>query len=570
MRKSPPFRSIKRFHCVIVFISSLLSFQIGHAQSPEFEWGVKIGGTQWDQGNAIAVDHSGNVYTTGQFKQTVDFDPGAADLFLTSAGDQDVFICKLDAQGNLVWAKQMGGTGEDIGKGIQVDSDGNVYVTGIFKDIVDFDPNAGTTNLTSAGMSDIFVAKLDESGNLLWVKQFGGSEIDYSYAISLDAHNHVYTTGYFSATSDFTSGHPLTTFGYWDIFINKLTTDGNYVWTKQFGGDGYDLGLSIFVSGGNIYSTGGFQNTADFDPSGNTQNLTSPGLNISNIYVSKIDTSGNFVWAKQIGGTESDEGEGISVDLYGDVYLTGRFGSSVDFDPNAGTHTMTASGTLDIFIMKLTASGNLAWAKQLGNSGIEVPCGIMNDLAGNVYTIGYFPGTVDFDPGNGTFNLEFTQSQPDCFISQLSKDGGFIWAGMLGGSQFTAGTAITSDNSGSVYTTGWFGGQLDADPGPGDFSLSGSGMRDVFIQKMSSSVGLPDNEVLNSISLYPNPASTIMTLQSAIALKEFKIVGMLGEVVQFGKINSNTLHLDLLKSGNYILEVLDINDQLHHEHFVKN
>ncbi|WP_300665681.1 SBBP repeat-containing protein [Fluviicola sp.] len=569
MKKSLLPRYTKGFHHII-FFSSLFSFQMGYAQSPQFEWGKKIGGTEWDQGNAIAVDNAGNVYTTGQFKQTVDFDPGAADLFLTSAGDQDIFVCKLDSQGNLVWAKKMGGTGEDIGKGIQVDPNGNVYVTGKFKDVVDFDPNAGIINLTSAGMSDVFVAKLDESGNLLWVKQFGGSEDDYSFAISLDAHNNVYTTGSFSSVSDFTSGNFLTTFGGHDIFINKLTTSGNYVWTKQFGGDSYDEGTSLFVSGGNVYATGFFQNTADLDPGGNTQNFTSPGLNIPDIFVSKIDTSGNFVWAKQIGSTGNDYGYGISVDLYGDVYLTGRFENTVDFDPNAGTYNLTAAGTFDFFVMKFTSSGNLAWAKQFGNNGMEISYGIMNDMVGNVYTTGYFDGIVDFDPGNGTFNLEFTQSESDCFISQLSKDGDFVWAGIIAGSKFTSGLAIAPDNSGSVYTTGWFGGQLDADPSAGNFSLSGSGMRDVFIQKMSSSVGILENDALNSIMLYPNPVSNTMTLQSTITLKEFKIVGMLGEVVQLGTINSNTLHLDLLKTGNYILEVLDVNNQIHHKHFVKN
>ena len=569
MKKSQFFCSIKGFNLVL-FISSILSFQIGNAQSPQFDWAVKMSGSDWEQGNAIETDNSGNIYVTGQFKQTVDFDPGPSDYFLTSSGNQDIFVCKLNEQGGLVWAKQMGGTGEDFGKGIQVDSDGNVYVTGKFKDVVDFDPSTGITNLTSEGMSDIFVTKLDAYGNLLWVKQFGGIDDDYGFAISLDSQNNVYTTGYFSATSNFTSGNSLTAFGGYDIFINKLTSNGNYVWTKQFGGNGYDIGYSIFVSGGNIYSTGQFQNSADFDPSGNTQIFTAPGLNISDIYISNIDTSGNFVWAKQISGTGNDNGQGISADLFGNVYLIGRFESTIDFDPNTGIFPMTALGTIDIFVMKLTTSGNLAWAKQFGNNGIEIPYGIMNDLAGNVYTTGYFSGTVDFDPGNGTFNLEFTQSQDDCFISQLSEDGDFIWAGMIEGSQFTAGVAITSDNSGNIYTTGWFGGQADANPGSGTFSLNGSGSRDVFIQKMNSFVGISENELSNKIVIHPNPTSNLITLNSAVILKEYKIIGILGEVIENEEINSNTIHVDQLQTGCYLLEIIDSNNQVYHKQFVKN
>lgn len=553
---------------LILLISSTLFIQIGHAQLPQFEWAVKLSGSDWEQGNDIKIDNSGNIYVIGQFKQTVDFDPGPSDFLLTSAGNHDIFVCKLNEQGSFVWAKQIGGIGEDIGKGIQVDSDGNIYLIGNFKDEVDFDPNSGITNLTSAGVSDIFVSKLDASGNLLWVKQFGGIEDDNGFAISLDAHNNVYTTGYFTATSNFTSGNNLTAVGGYDIFINKLTSNGNYSWTKQLGGNGYDLGQSIFVSNGNIYTTGEFQNTADLNPSGNVQNFTAIGF--SDVFISKIDTSGNFVWAKQIGGSGNDKVSGISADLIGNIYLNGRFENSVDFDPNAGNFPLTSLGTFDIFIMKLTDSGNLTWVKQIGNNGIEIPFGIMNDSAGNIYTTGTFAGTVDFDPGNGIFNLEFTQSENDCYISQLSNDGEFIWAGMISGSKFTSGTAIISDNSGNIYTTGWFGGLVDVDPSSGTFSLNGIGSRDVFIQKMNSSVGISENVSLNRFTIHPNPTSNFITINSIFTMKEYKIIGILGEVIENKKTNSNIIHVDKLHSGCYLLEILDSNNHKHYKQFIKN
>ncbi|MBT6372369.1 MAG: hypothetical protein HOJ86_06840, partial [Acidimicrobiaceae bacterium] len=129
-----------------------------------------FGGTNADYGYSVAVDSSGNVYTTGYFNGTVDFDPGAGTANLTSNGYKDVFVSKLDSSGNYVWAKNFGGTGNDMGYSVAVDSSGNVYTTGYFTGTVDFDPGAGTTNLVPNGSSDAFVSKLDSSGDLVWAK----------------------------------------------------------------------------------------------------------------------------------------------------------------------------------------------------------------------------------------------------------------------------------------------------------------------------------------------------------------------------------------------------------------
>jgi hypothetical protein len=206
-----------------------------------------------------------------------------------------VFVSKLDSSGNFVWAKSFGGSSLDIGYSITVDSSGNVYTLGIFRGTADFDPGAGTTNLTSAGINDLFVSKLDSSGALLWVKSFGGSENEIGYEIAVDSSGNVYTTGYFPGTADFDPGagiSNLTAVGSDDGFVSKLDSSGNFVWAKSFGGSSSDYLKSItFDSSGNIYTTGGFRDTVDFDPGAGTANLTSAGS--ADVFVLRLSSTDN-------------------------------------------------------------------------------------------------------------------------------------------------------------------------------------------------------------------------------------------------------------------------------------
>jgi hypothetical protein len=211
---------------VALVAAMLLSPLTALAGDGDFVWAKQMGGTDYDVGQGIAVDMAGNVYTTGYFQGTADFDPGPGSFNLTSTGNEDIFVSKLDSAGNLVWAKQMGGTSGDAGQDIAVDAAGNVYTTGFFYSTVDFDPGPGTFNLTSTGDTDIFVSKLDSAGNFVWAKQMGGTDPDAGYDIAVDAAGNVYTTGYFWGTADFDPGpgsFNLTSAGFSDIFVSKLS-----------------------------------------------------------------------------------------------------------------------------------------------------------------------------------------------------------------------------------------------------------------------------------------------------------------------------------------------------------
>jgi len=233
----------------------------------------------------------GNIYIAGYFYETVDFDPGAETYYLTSEGDADVFIQKLDAAGNFLWAKSFGEGEPDGAFSLGVDVSGNIYTMGFFYGIADFDPGAGTQYLTSTGDLDVFVQKLDASGNFVWAKSFGGEYSDLAYSFSIDV-------------------------------------------------------------SGNIYITGWFEGTADFDPGAGTYSLTSKGS--TDVFIQKLDASGNFIWAKSFGGEYPDGAHSLNIDASGNIYITGWFEGPVDFDPGTGTYELTSAGEWDVFIHKMS------------------------------------------------------------------------------------------------------------------------------------------------------------------------------------------------------------------------
>jgi len=401
------------------------------------------------------------------------------------------------------WAKAMGGTSYDDGQSIALDPAGgmDVYTTGSFSGTVDFDPDSAVNfNLTSAGGTDIFISKLDSSGNFVWAKAMGGTYSEEVQAIAIDpaASRDVYTTGSFGGTADFdpdSSGtFNLTAIGFHDLFISKLDSAGNFVWAKVLGGANQDVGLSIALDpagSGDVYTTGSFQGTVDFDPGAGTFNLTATGF--SDIFILKLDASGNFVWAKAMGGA-TDYGRSIALDPTGsgDVYTTGYFSGTADFDPSAAVFNLTSSG-FDIFISKLNSSGNFVWAKAMNGNGNGVSDAYSIALdptgTGDIYTTGVFEGTVDFDPDSAVnFNLT-SAGGTDIFISKLDSSGNFVWAKALGGTSEDWGLSVALDptGSGEVYTTGYFKGVADFDPGVGNFNLTSAGGTDIFISKLDGS-----------------------------------------------------------------------------------
>lgn len=543
---------------ILLSLILLVGTQVLKAQ--QFEWAKQIGGTNDEYTYAITKDASGNLYTTGAFKGTVDFNPGIGAFNMTSAGEYDIFIFKLDASGNFVWAKQLGGPDSDWGLDITIDATGNIYTTGIFADTADFDPGVGNYELiVKTGGVNLFISKLDASGNFVWAKQSEGNAQGSS--IRTDGAGNVYTTGPFQFTTDFDPGagtFNLTSSGGRDGFICKLDAMGNFVWAKQIGGTLDDVADELTIDGaGNVLTVGYFSGTVDFDPgAGTNHTLTALG---GDIFISKLDATGNFVWAKQLGGSDLDWGYSVATDASGNVYTTGYFQKKADFDPGTGTFYLDAVAS-DVFISKLDAMGNFVWAKQLGGS--EEYCwgkSIITDASGNIYTTGAFAGTADFDPGASSMNLT-SMGDYDAFISKLDAMGNFVWAKQAGGTLFDQGVSLAIDGSGSVYTVGDFKGASDFDPGAGTFNLASTGGWDAFVLKLSgTNVGLRKNALEHEVVVYPNPTSAQLQVVFSNKLSQVQITvrNVLGQEINRKYYSSpNTIDLALDGyAGIYFIEV---------------
>jgi Secretion system C-terminal sorting domain/Beta-propeller repeat len=482
---------------------------IANAQAPALQWAKQIAGPSTiADGRSVTADAAGNVYTTGFFSGTVDFDPGAGVVNFTAA-NLDIFISKIDAAGNFVWAKQLGGPIGGFGNyglSIAIDVLGNVYTTGYFGGTVDFDPGPGVYNLSvsnfniNPNIDNAFISKLDAAGNFVWAKQINNAtsnSLIRGQSIAVDAAANVYVTGYFSGTANFPGGVISLSEGTAKtIFVVKLDVDGNTVWAKNMGGP-HDATISIDIpeaiavdASGNVYTTGRFSGTADFDPGAGVFNLIANTFYYG-IFISKLDASGNFVWAKQMPQGSSVaiiESLAMKMDAAGNIYTTGRFKGTIDFDPGAGVFNLVASDFLyDIFVSKLDASGNFVWAKKMGGAEDDVSFGITVDASGNVYTAGYFTNTADFDPGPANYNLSSAGSV-DIFISKLDFSGNFVWAVRMGGPNFEYASSVAVDASQNVYATGRFTGVVDFNPGAGVFNLTSAGSTDMYIVKLGQSV----------------------------------------------------------------------------------
>jgi gliding motility-associated-like protein len=533
-----------------LFLWGLLLSLGAAAQTVSLEWVKQMGGSNNEGGKDVAIDAAGNIYSTGFFTGSVDFDPGPGVFLLTApqSSEEDVFITKFTAQGDFVWAKQFSGNFLDVAYSLEVDAQGNVYLTGIFFSSCDFDPGPGVFTLASAGNEDVFIVKLDAAGNLAWANRLGSGLFDRSNSIALDKTGNVYVTGYFLQTVDFDPGagvFTMTAQGGEDMFIVKFTNNGGFLWAKQMGGPQFEGGYSVSVSAlGNIYASGIFLGTADFDPGPAVFNLTSSGL--SDAFVCKLDGDGNFKWARSTGGTGYMRSFVNDIDAAENIYTTGFFDKQVDFDPGPASFLLTSFGEDDIFINRLDSNGNFSWARQIGGSSYDAGNSLALDATGNIYVTGFFQNATDFDPGPGTAILT-SAGFSDIFLLKLTAAGNFMWVKKAGGASFDIPGSVKVDAANKIYVIGAFEQTVDFDPGPSVANLTSKGGNDIFVWKLSQCLTqsssqltastctnyILNNEVYRESGIYtqiiPNAAgcdSTItltLTITRPLSFKEVSI-----------------------------------------------
>ena len=540
-----------------LLISGLLSAQ-------SYEWGGTFGGNGEDAVIGMTVDQAGNVYTTGYFTFDCDFDIGPNNFMIAADMDYQIFVQKTDAAGNFIWAKSVGGIVDDNGTKITTDTAGNVYITGVYGNTVDFDPGAGEFFLTSAGGLDIFILKLDPNGNFVWAKSIGGTDYEESNGIGTDAAGNVYISGYFYNAVDFNPGPGVYTMvqageiGNGDGFVVKLSTAGEFVWAKRYGGVDFDLALDMQVqNNGDLYISGNFRGTADFNPDANaTFLLTTPQYTDSG-FLLHLNSDGNFVKAVKTGqGTNEMYGIGVAADSNGDAYVTGFFGGSMDFQmENGTTTTLVSEDFYGCYIAKINANGTIAWVRQPMSPTLVVGYDIVVNSQHEVIVTGYFDTSIQF----GTLHVnQNSATAQETFVTKLDTNGNFLSAYGFGGINFMDRCSVAVGPNDSIYLSGAYEQTVNINPIPGQLTSATSvGFRDNYLIKMSNStLSVPEIIAGKNLNLYPNPTTGLVYVKSATPLTatEFSVLDSTGRVVQHGTLAvEQSIDLQSFSKGTYIL-----------------
>ncbi len=555
---------MKKIFALKIILCALLS----NAQIPTLNWVKQWGGNANDGATSFKLDAVGNFYVAGCVSGPADLDPGPGVNNAIHMGMSDIYISKFDPSGNLLWAKTQGGSDQDVVMDIVLDSLGNIFTTGHFKDTCDFDPGVANYPLSciSPTYSESYVSKLDANGNFLWAKKFGKCNGYGAYSIKATHGGAVYVTGIFEGTADFDPGvgvFNMTAVGVENAFILKLDANGNFLWAKRVGNDLYNHGLKITTDQtGNVLISGEFWGVADLDPGLATFNVTSAGM--LDIFILKLDPSGNFIWAKTFGGSASDDPTNIVVSNNGNIFLSGIYGSAdVDFDPGNGVYNLPFNGWVDIFYLKLDANGNLIWCKGIGGSEYDSPISFVLDASENLYISGRFRVTVDFDPGPGTYTLaSLGPGADDAFMMRADVNGNLIWAAQLHGNMNYAND-IAIDNSQNVYVIGNFANPTDFDPGPlTNMLMTPSGHPDAYLLKLNQAIGTnitswkADEEQINC---FPVPfRSQLAVTSNNFIVKEVELITISGKIILSKKIvSTNDLLIDAesISPGVYFFKI---------------
>lgn len=514
-----------------------------------FIWVKSIGDGLADIGFSIATDVSGNVYTTGTYQGTVDFDPGIGIFDITSVGEEDVFIQKLDADGNFIWAKSIGGANEEKVSSIKVDSDENIYIAGTFEGTCDFNPEVPTFLQTSLGFFDNYILKLNSSGLFDWAITFGGTLGDAINDLELDNEGNLYSTGHYSSTVDFNPGvgvNSYTSMGILDVFIQKIDSEGGFIWAKSFGGSDQDRGYGINLdASNNVYTTGLFLESVDFNPNAGVFNINSAGE--SDIFLQKLDADGNFIWTKRIGGIGIDEGNALDISSEGNIYLTGVFENTVDFNAGVGEFNITSNGDLDIFILKLNACSPNA----------------TTDVINSCISYTWINGTTYYEDNNSaTVTLTNILGCDSVVTLDLTINEVDITTTAVGG-------VLTSNATGATYQ--WLdcndayseiAGATNQNYTPiddGDYAVKvtiGS-CTDTSACIAVDGVGLNDNN-LSQIHLYPNPNNGLFNINlDQVQATLIQISSANGTIIYSNSTNLTGIHQIALNisAGLYFVDV---------------
>lgn len=396
-----------------------------------WRWANPGGGVIDDGFYKIAIDTNNNSYVTGMFQGSATF----GNISLASKGAEDVVIAKMNVAGACEWAVMAGGTGEDEGDGIAVDSYGNSYIVGTFAGAASF----GGFQLISHGSYDVFIAKLNNKGNWQWAISAGGTSEDSGRSIAVDGAGNAYITGGFHGSATFGSTI-LTTLIDSEVYVAKISADGQWQWAVAGNGTSDDEGVGIAVDSTAVYVLGSFNGSMTL---GNT---TLTGT--YDVFVARLNTSGGWQWASSGGGASVDSPFGISLDAAGHAFIVGSFELTALFE----TTNITSLGGDDAFVAKIASNGSWLWAVSAGGVGPnDQAMSVVVDSSGNAVVSGQFQDAISF----GGILLT-SAGLSDVFVAKLSSGGSWRWASRAGGNAFDEGFGVAVEANDWIHVAGLF------------------------------------------------------------------------------------------------------------------
>jgi len=502
-------------------------------QVPEWQWVKHGGGVGSDKGNFLAIDSHDNLYVIGNYR---DFDMSFEDLILNNAGQMDIFFAKYDNIGNLLWVKNFGSDLVDSPSKIIIDSNDDVYIVGhYFSSSLTFD----TITLTNPDNSAGFIVKFDSSGQVISAKN-----ADHNNFIIDDLNNK-----YFIKRIDL-----LTT------AVEKRNTSDSLIWSVPLVTSDYSaITISkLWVDLSGAYLTGGF-----FGDSLTIENqvlINTNPINSNDMFVARLDTSGNLLWAKKAFSISGDQANSIVVDIESNSYVIGNYSVSIIFD----TISLSSNGGRDLFVVKYNPEGQVIWAKSSGGANNDFSHRMTIDSIGGIYILvdSYSP-SYNFS-GVIAENVDFTGESSDLFVLKYSSNGDEDWIKAIQSEEDDSGNSIGINTNGDLFVTGSIQAQQGSTTNIGNISITHFGHDDYILAKLSLGTnGIKDISEIKSLTIFPNPSNGEFRISNLAPFKGGFIAfyNPAGQLIKQQSILENSLMLNFesLSKGIYLVKVIKDN-----------
>lgn len=533
------------------------------AQSLQHQWSLALTGTDPVSIVQCANDAQGNLYVIGTFQGTVDFDPGSGTANLTApvgAFNANAFLAKYDAQGNYVFAFQVGDSGSVNFRHLVIDNAGNICAAGSIDTTADLDPAPGIAMLDFAGGIDIFVARYDAAGNYLNAFSIGGPKGEFVDDIDVDAAGNIYIAGYFSDTADFDPGagvYNLSTGTFNDNgFFAKYTSSGSMEYAYALTSSDHTDVQSIAIDGtGSVFIGGMFHNTIDMDPGPGT--VIANNISGSDGYWAKYGPSGNYITHYTYNGGVNF----LSLDNDGNFYASGRAFDTMDMDPGPGVANIISENTFDIYFAKYDNQGNYIDAHVFESNYTCLQNEIATNQQGALYMVGRLPDTMYCIPGNTSTGVLTSQGGQDAFFVKFDASCDFEMAYSFGSTTNDQANSIATDNSGNVWMVGNFTGTIDLDFSNATANVTTSPSSGAFIAKYTdeTAAGIATQKAQTKEAKIFAAESTVYIDFSLLSdvNANVKAINTLGQTITTKQHrNNNVLKINLPPTGGQIYVVV--------------